>query len=54
MPRGKRTWEHIWEDCRQWKGGGKSWQEAVKRILGEEGEGEEWMRMLEELRKRED
>lgn len=25
-----------------------------KDILGEEGEGEEWMRMLEEQRKRED
>lgn len=29
-------------------------EEAMKRILGEEGEGEEWMRMLEEQRKRED
>lgn len=41
----------MWERC---AGGGnregESWQEAMKKILGEEGEGEEWMRSLEVAR----
>ncbi|KYN11478.1 hypothetical protein ALC57_16367 [Trachymyrmex cornetzi] len=50
---GWETWEHIWEGCRAWKmGEGGSWQEVVGRILGEEGEGEGWMREVEEERKR--
>lgn len=28
------TREHVWESCGEWKG----WQEAVKWVLGEEGE----------------
>jgi len=47
------TWEHLWERCREWReGGGGGWQEAVTWVLGEEGEGEEWMREVEEERKR--
>lgn len=29
-----------------------SWQEAVEEILGEEGNGEEWLRKLKEWRRR--
>lgn len=43
------TWEHIWEECMV-REGGSIWQENEKKILGEEGEGEEWLRELEKLR----
>jgi len=46
------TWEHIWERCREWSGEGGSWNEAVLWVLGEEGEGEEWMREVEGERER--
>jgi len=46
------TWEHIWDRCREWKVGGGSWQEAVGWALGEDREGEDWMRELEEERER--
>jgi len=46
----EETWEHIWEECGEWKEGGEVWQEAVKWVLGEEGEGEGWMRELERKR----
>lgn len=46
---GEETWEHVWEECTSW-GNEKGWQEAVEVILGEEGEGEEWMKKLEEMR----
>lgn len=44
------TWEHVWEECRDWRerGGGLT----VNRTLGEEGEGKSWMRELEEERRR--
>jgi len=42
------SWEHVWEECRMWKEkGNKSWQEVYGRILGEDGEGESWMREVE-------
>lgn len=50
--REKETWEHVWEDCREWMVEKKSWQEVVSWILGEEGEGEWWMREVEEERGR--
>lgn len=43
----EETWEHVWERCREWREGGGSWQEAVRWVLGEEGEGERWLRELE-------
>lgn len=46
------TWEHVWERCRDWKEGGGSWQEAVNWILGENGEGESWMKEWERENKR--
>ncbi|EZA52484.1 hypothetical protein X777_08600 [Ooceraea biroi] len=48
----KESWEHIWEECRRWTVGGGSWQGAVSWVLGQEGEGEGWMRELEEERSR--
>ena len=44
---GEESWEHIWEECRRWKSGNGSWQEAVGWVLDEEGGGEEWMLELE-------
>ncbi|EFN72810.1 Cytochrome P450 4C1 [Camponotus floridanus] len=41
------TWEHVWKSCRDWKEGGGTWQETVNWILGENGEGERWMREWE-------
>lgn len=49
----RKSWKHLWEECRTWtKGGGGSWQERVAEILGEKGGGESWMREVEEERKR--
>lgn len=47
---GEESCEHVWEDCREWKEGGGSWQNAVDWVLREEGEGERWMRELERKR----
>ncbi|EZA50916.1 hypothetical protein X777_10743, partial [Ooceraea biroi] len=41
------TWEHIWERCRWSKEREESWQEVVRWVLGEGGEGEVWLRELE-------
>ena len=39
------------ERCRDWGAEwGGSWQEEIGRVLGEEGEGEWWMRMVERER----
>ena len=48
---GVETWEHVWEECRDWGLGRDSWQEVVGRILGADGEGESWFRDL--MRERE-
>ncbi|EFN70335.1 hypothetical protein EAG_09707 [Camponotus floridanus] len=45
----EETWEHVWEECTGW-GVEKGWQEMVDKVLGEGGEGERWMKELEELR----
>ncbi|KMQ82861.1 hypothetical protein RF55_21640 [Lasius niger] len=45
----KETWEHIWEECVRGESG-STWQEKVREILGEEGEGEEWLKELERMR----
>ncbi|KAK0169531.1 hypothetical protein PV328_011925 [Microctonus aethiopoides] len=47
---GVESWEHVWDGC--WEGGReKGWQEAVGVVLGDEGEGEDWLRLLEEWRR---
>jgi len=47
----EESWEHVWERCRRWReGGGGGWQEAVGWVLGEDGEGERWMREIERER----
>jgi len=44
----EETWEHVWERC---VGEGiEKGKEAMRRILGGEGEGEKWMRSLEVAR----
>jgi len=43
--------EHIWKECRRWRERDEGWQEVVREILGEEREGEWWMK--EVLRERE-
>lgn len=47
----EKRWEHVWERCRKFEEVERSWQEVVSWVLGEEGEGEEWMRKLEEERR---
>jgi len=47
--RERETWEHVWEECGRWGARG-NWQEMVEEVLGEEGEGEVWIRKLEEFR----
>ena len=44
------TWEHIWEECRDWGRGDKNWQQVVSWVLGDDGEGEWWMRDVERER----
>lgn len=46
------TWEHIWENCRGWEEGGESWQEAMRWVLRENGKREEWMKKVDNERKR--
>ena len=46
---GEESWEHVWEVCMGW-GVERGWQEMVGEVLGEEGEGEEWLRSIEEKR----
>ncbi|XP_053989994.1 uncharacterized protein LOC128882420 [Hylaeus volcanicus] len=48
---GIESWEHVWEECTDW-GREKGWQEVVTEVLGEEGEGEVWMRRVEVMRAR--
>lgn len=46
----EETWEYIWEECRDWQLGGEKvgWR---RWVLGEEGEGEAWMRRVEKERR---
>ena len=46
----EETWEHVWDGLV--RGGEEvgSWQENKRKILGEDVEGEEWMKALEKLR----
>lgn len=46
---GEETWEHVWEECTNWRLE-KRWQEMGEVVLGEEGEGEGWMRKLKVMR----
>lgn len=48
-PGGPETWRHVWEECVSWKAKG-GWQEMMEKVLGEDGEGEVWMKELERLR----
>jgi len=42
-------WKHVWEECGRWGAIG-NWEDMVEMVLGEEGEGESWLRRLEEFR----
>jgi len=47
-----RNGEHLWEECRSWReGGAGGWQEVYEKILVDKGEGENWMREVEEERR---
>ncbi|EFN65779.1 hypothetical protein EAG_09322 [Camponotus floridanus] len=46
---GEETWDHIWKKCTDW-GIERGWQEMVYEVLGEEGEGERWMKDLEKMK----
>ncbi|KAK0073073.1 hypothetical protein PV325_010311 [Microctonus aethiopoides] len=49
----EETWEHVWERCREREREG-GWQENVREILGEDGDGEWWMRAVEKSRGKEE
>jgi len=49
--REEETWEHVWEECGRWGARG-TWEEYVEEFLGEEGEGEKWILMLESFREK--
>jgi len=52
--REEETWEHVWESCSRWNESEiGSWQEEIGRMLGEEGEGEAWMKAVERMWRRE-
>lgn len=44
----------MWKDCREWKNGGGSWQEAIGWILSKEGDGKKRVREIKEVRKKEE
>jgi len=46
----RETWDHVWEGCRRQEEVEGGWQENVRWVLGDEGEGEEWMRRIERER----
>lgn len=46
--REEETWEHIWEECLE--GEGVIMAGDDRGVLGEGGEGEEWLRRLDRLR----
>jgi len=49
----EETYEHVWERCTRWgEEERESWQRVIGRMLGEKGEGEEWMKMIERMRVR--
>lgn len=39
----RESWEHVWEECREWRLEGDRWQEAIGWVLGEEEVGDEWI-----------
>nr|XP_034194835.1 uncharacterized protein LOC117611057 [Osmia lignaria] len=48
--REEETWEHVWEGCGVSEERKEGWQEKVKELLGEDGEGELWMKEAEKGR----
>lgn len=47
---GEETWEHVLGEC-MGEEEGEAWWEKMRRILGQGGEGEWWMRDLEKKRR---
>ncbi|XP_043276027.1 uncharacterized protein [Venturia canescens] len=45
----RETWEHVMEECTGW-GAEEGWQSMREEVLGGEGQGEEWMKKIEEWR----
>ncbi|XP_046141609.1 protein MNN4-like [Osmia bicornis bicornis] len=43
----QESWEHVWEGCGTSKERKEGWQEIVKVLQGEDGEGERWMKEME-------
>ena len=43
------TRDHVWEECMGWRVE-RVWQEMAGEVQGDEGEGEEWLRRLDERR----
>lgn len=51
--RERESWEHMWKGCRNWRDRGEeSLQEECRKILGEDGKREKWLREIEEKKER--
>lgn len=48
--REEETWEHVWEECLEGEGVIMAGDDGG--VLGEGGEGEEWLRRLDRLREK--
>lgn len=48
---GEEIWEHVLGECMGEEEGGNWWQ-SLREILGQEGEGERWLRELEGKREK--
>ncbi|XP_070529798.1 uncharacterized protein [Cardiocondyla obscurior] len=45
----EETWKHTWTQCVNWVDE-RGWEEAIEDILSEDGKGEPWLKILEEVR----
>lgn len=47
--RSVEDWKHVWEKCEKWRAVG-TWEKMVGKLLGDNGEKEQWLRKLEKFR----
>lgn len=46
----EETWKYVWEVCGRSGEEERGWQENIEKILGEEGQGEDWLKKMDEKR----
>lgn len=47
----KEMWEHVWDGCAKGVEDKRSWNENMMKMVGEDGQGEKWMKKWEKIRK---